>query len=53
MPPVTKAGSKAEAPGTPEAEMVEVSAAGLMARDLEMEVGQPLVPPLAQGLPPP
>ena len=32
--------------------MVEVSAAGQVARDSEMEVGQPLVPPLAQGLPP-
>ena len=51
-PPVAEAGRKAEAPGTPEAEMVEVSAAGLVARDSEMEVGQPLVPPLAQGLPP-
>ena len=30
--------------------MVEVSAAGPVARDSEMEVGQPLVPPLAQGL---
>ena len=51
-PPVAEAGSKAEAPGTSEAEMVEASAVGLVARDLEMEVGQPLVPPLAQGLPP-
>ena len=50
-PPVVEAGSKAEAPGTPEAEMVEVCAAGPVARDLEMEVGQPLVLPLAQGLP--
>ena len=49
VPPVAEAGSKAEAPGTSEAEMVETSAA---ARDSEMEVGQPLVPPLAQGLPP-
>ena len=49
-PPVAEAGSKAEASGTPEAEMVEVSAAGPVARDSEMEVGQPLVPPLAQGL---
>ena len=32
--------------------MVEVCTAGLVARDSEMEVGQPLVPPLAQGLPP-
>ena len=48
-PPVAEAGSKAEAPGTSEAEM---SAAGLVARDSEMEMGQPLVPPLAQGLPP-
>ena len=30
-PPVAEAGSKAEAPRTPEAEMVEVSAAGLVA----------------------
>ena len=51
-PPVAEARSKAEAPRTPEAEMVEVCAAGPVARDLEMEVGQPLVPPLAQGLPP-
>ena len=52
-PPVAEAGSKAEAPGTPEAEMVEVCAAGPVARDSEMEVGQPLEPPLAQDLPPP
>ena len=51
-PPVAEAGSKAKAPRTPEAEMVEVSAAGPVARDSEMEVGQPLVLPLAQGLPP-
>ena len=51
-PPGAEAGSKAEAPGTHEAEMVEVSAAGPVARDSEMEVGQPLVPPLAQDLPP-
>ena len=51
-PSVAEAGSKAEAPGIPEAEMVEVSAAGPVARVSEMEVGQPLVPPLAQGLPP-
>ena len=51
-PPVAEAGSKAEAPGTSEAEMVEASAAGLVDRDSEMEVGQPLVLPLAQGLPP-
>ena len=50
-PPVAKAGSKAEAPGTPEAKMVEVCMVGPVARDSEMEVGQPLVPPLAQGLP--
>jgi len=31
--------------------MVEVSVAGPVARDSKMEVGQPLVPPLAQGLP--
>ena len=52
MPPVTEAGSEAEAPRTSEAEVVEASAAGPVARDTEMEVGQPLVPPLAQGLPP-
>ena len=46
-PPVAEAGSKVEAPGTPEAKMVEVSAAGPVARDSEMEVGQPLVSPLA------
>ena len=51
-PPVAEAGSKAEAPGTSEAEMVEASAAGPADRDSEMEVGKPLVPPLAQGLPP-
>ena len=51
-PLVAEAGGKAEAPGTPEAEMVEVCAVGPVARDSEMEVGQPLVPPLAQGLPP-
>ena len=51
-PPVTEAGSKVEAPRTSEAEMVEASAAGLADQDSEMEVGQPLVPPLAQGLPP-
>ena len=43
-PPVAEAGSKAEAPRTSEVEMVEMSAA---ARDSEMEVGQPLVSPLA------
>jgi len=32
--------------------VVEASAAGPVARDTEMEVGQPLVPPLAQGLSP-
>ena len=48
-PPVAEAGSKAEAPKTSEVEMVEMSAA---ARDSEMEVGHPLVPPLDQGLPP-
>ena len=48
VPPVAKAGSKAEAPGTSEAKMVETSAA---ARDSEMEVEHPLVPPLDQGLP--
>ena len=32
--------------------MIEVSAAVPVAWDLEMEGGQPLVPPLAQGLPP-
>ena len=47
MPPVTEAGSEAEAPRTSEAEVVEASAAGPVARDTEMEVGQPLVPPLA------
>ena len=52
-PPVAKAGSKAEAPRTSEAKMVEASAAGPVDRDLKMEVRQPLVPPLAQGLPPP
>ena len=46
-PPVAEAGGKAEAPGTPEAEMVEVCVAGPVARDSEMEVGQALVPPLA------
>ena len=46
------AGSEAEAPRTSEAEMVEASAVGPVAQDSEMEVGQPLVPPLAQGLPP-
>ena len=51
-PPVAEAGSKAEAPRTPEVEMVEVCVAGPVARDSEMEVGQPLVLPLAQGLPP-
>ena len=51
-PPVTEAGSEAEAPRTSEAEMVEASVAGPVAWDSEMEVGQPLVPPLAQGLPP-
>ena len=48
-PPVAEARSKAEAPGTSEAKVVE---AGSVTRDTEMEVGQPLVPPLAQGLPP-
>ena len=48
-PPVAEARSKAEAPGTSEAEMVETSVA---ARDSEMEVEHPLVPPLDQGLPP-
>ena len=52
-PLVAEAGSKAEAPGTSDAEMVEASVAGPMAWDSDMEVGQPLVPPLAQGLPPP
>ena len=51
-PPVAEARSKAEAPGTSEAEMVEASTAGPVARDLEMEVGQPLVLPLAQGMSP-
>jgi len=51
VPPVAEAGSKAEAPGTSEAEMVEASAAGPVAQDSKMEVGQLLVPPLAQGLP--
>ena len=51
-PPVAEAGSEAEAPGTSETKMVEASAAGPVAWDLEMEVGQPLVLPLAQGLPP-
>ena len=51
-PPVAEAGSEAEAPGTSKAEVVEASAAGPVARDMEIEVGQPLVPPLAQGLPP-
>ena len=51
-PPVAEARSKAEAPRTPEAKMVEVCAVGPVPRDSEMEVGQPLVPPLAQGLPP-
>ena len=51
-PPVAEARSEAMAPGTSEAEVVEASAAGPVARDTEMEVGQPLVPPLAQGLPP-
>ena len=49
VPPVPEAGSKAEAPRTSEAEMVETS---VVARDSEMEVGHPLVPPLDQGLPP-
>ena len=49
VPLVAEAGSKAEAPGTFEAEMVETSA---VARDSEMEVEHPLVPPLDQGLPP-
>ena len=49
-PPVAKAGSEAEAPGTSEAKVVEASAAGSVTRDTEMEVGQPLVPPLVQGL---
>ena len=53
VPPVAEARSKAEAPGTSEAEVVEASAAGPADRDSEMEVGRPLVPPLAQGLPPP
>ena len=53
VPPVAEATAiKAKAPGTSEAEVVEVSAAGPMARDTEMEVGQPLVLPLAHGLPP-
>ena len=51
-PPVAEAGSKAEAPRTSEAEMVEASVAGPVAQDSKMEVGQPLVSPLAQGLPP-
>ena len=51
-PPGAEAGSKAEAPRTSEAEMVEASMVGPVARDSETEVGQPLVPPLAQGLPP-
>jgi len=51
-PPVAEVGSKAEAPGTLEVEMVEVSAAGSVARDSEMEVEHPLVPPLDQDLPP-
>jgi len=51
-PPVAEAGSEAKAPGTSDAEMIEASAAGPVAWDSEMEVGQPLVPPLAQGLPP-
>ena len=46
-PPVAKAGSEAEAPGTSEAEVVEASAAGPVTRDTEMEVGQPLELPLA------
>ena len=37
-PLVAEAGSKAEAPGTSEAEMVEASAAGPADRDSEMEV---------------
>jgi len=49
VPLVAEAGSKAEAPGTSEAEMVETSAA---AWDSEMEVEHPLVTPLDQGLPP-
>ena len=52
-PPIAEARSKVEAPGTSEAEVVEASAAGPADRDSEMEVGRPLVPPLAQGLPPP
>ena len=51
-PPVAEAGIEAEVPGTSEVEVVEASATGPVARDSEMEVGQPLVPPLAQGLPP-
>ena len=38
-PLVAEAASKAEAPGTTEAKMVEVCAAGPVARDSEMEVG--------------
>jgi len=50
-PPVAEAGSEDEAPGTSKAKVVEGSTAGPVAQDTEMEVGQPLVLPLAQGLP--
>ena len=42
----------AGAPGAIEAEVVEASAADPMAQDTEMEVGQALVPPPVQDLPP-
>ena len=42
----------AGAPRTIEAEVVEASAADPVAQDTEMEVGQALVPPLVQDLPP-
>ena len=41
----------AGAPWTIEAEVVEASAADPMTRDMEMEVGQALVPPSVQDLP--
>ena len=40
------------APGTTEAEVVEAGAAEPMAQDAEMGVGQALVPPPVQDLPP-
>jgi len=51
-PLVAKAGSEAEAPGTSEAEVVEASAAGPVARDTEMEAAEALVLPPVRDLPP-